>query len=377
MVVCNEICNQAERHEKVFTEFSEKMSKKDDDDDDDDDEDEDSDDDSGEDSDSEDSTEPGQIKDVPEKASPSEETLVTNPKETADQVETKGTNDNKTKGTKRKKDDDKKSKDDPVPRSNPAKRPVKKKNPASKAKPKENPIDVLDDKWDIKTTEDFDRMVKVILPSIKYKGFDPALIRRIFVENSDDHIMFVKRLMICFSGYAEVGNSVGKLSTKRKDPEFAQRMAQVLTTLGIKKKAVTSDDLTLPRLAIAFMPLYLLFRIHHRTRVPVKSKSNLPIEHQDICFSGYAPLSGSETYHKFHLEFSSLIYIKEKGVKLDNPEFLTSVARWRDVSEKGYAADKEIHDSMDEIFKMNTTDNNTTYNAFIREYKRVFAQLEK
>lgn len=237
-------------------------------------------------------------------------------------------------------------------------------------------IDIFSNTWGVTSDSDISDMVDIILPAIKYEGFEPKVLREAFVKNFDDVFDFTKNIIFCFMAYAEVGNTTGKLGIKRKDVKIGSKLSTAIGTIGVKRVAETNEEPTLPRLALAFMPLYLHYRKMAKNMLTPKVPTELAIEYQDVCFIGCKQISGSDQYGKYYKEFSSLIYSKEKGVKTDDEAFVKSLENWRRVSTNGYENDTDIHNQIDSVVRMRICTTASLRFAIRTEYNRVKISIQ-
>jgi hypothetical protein len=68
-------------------------------------------------------------------------------------------------------------------------------------------------------------------------------------------------------------------------------------------------------------------------------------------------------YMNYHIQFSSLIYNKTKGISIENEEFKKEYDRWCVISLNGYQADKQIHEHMEYNLGITEMSNLRMYNT--------------
>jgi hypothetical protein len=208
-----------------------------------------------------------------------------------------------------------------------------------------------------------------IVDGIVYNGLNLNAIRQKLADddNRDGVIDLVMRGLIA---YMRCGNNAEKLVKKVKNPKVGRDLIQNLKGLGIKKKTKDSADLSLPRLALAFLPaLYLLrFRYEIQNKLQNQTSSSLAVRYKDLAFAGIPTFSENKDYLTFYDEFSALINKSKEEEKEEEEEDegilgpakpkkrKTDVAvakakkihrPWMDVAKNGYVSDVKIHAIMD------------------------------
>lgn len=209
---------------------------------------------------------------------------------------------------------------------------------------------VLD--WDAKTRDDIMKLIDLITPAIKYEGFNPRLLRKKFIAIDPDVLVVMRHLIMCFSAYAHVGNTIGKLTIKRNDAKIGGKLSAAVSKLGVDKVATTKDGFTLPRIAISFMPEYLIYRRFLAGELQSQTTSKIDTVYKDIIFDGCPDIRSMLGYGEFHLEFASYIDKKEKDVDLKNEKFLKMHSKWQKITMTGYQSDVRIHANMDRAIKL-------------------------
>lgn len=197
--------------------------------------------------------------------------------------------------------------------------------------------------------------IRLILEEIKeteaacvYDGFNTEKIRKKFIGNFGDAETYAKSLIDCFIGYAHTAKNYDKLHKKRASSEQAVRLYRKIASMKvIINGELTNESLTLPRIAIAFMPEYLLWR-----RVLAKKLTShtdkISVDYQDIAFSGCESISSLTGYTDFNLSYSSKIKLTvgEKGKRtygadVNDEAFKKEIESWTEISRKGYVNEKE------------------------------------
>jgi len=209
----------------------------------------------------------------------------------------------------------------------------------------------------IKTTLD----ISNLLEELSYDGYDPIKLRSKF-NNSDESI---KDIIICLSAYSKVGNNSNKLTNKVKDKNTGKKVLNTLKKLDVKNSAESSDSLTLPRIASAFMPVYFLFRILLNKNLGANDHTNTEIA--DICFCGYKEIYNYKGYKEFYDEFSrsisnldhelrsaretkkqSLAEIRADIIKEHNDNQI----RWLKIIRTGFINDSKVMKLMEGLFTL-------------------------
>jgi hypothetical protein len=196
------------------------------------------------------------------------------------------------------------------------------------------------------TVEDLMKLIDMIDPAVKYSGFTPRHTRMVVKGRNANMTVIAKEIVICFYAYSHIGNNIGKLGERRVDLAISSKVMDACTQIGIVKMERTKDALTLPRVAIAFMPEYLLFRKFIASELQDQTESSINVFYKDIAFDGCPTIRGMPGYSEYHKEFSNFIYKGKIEVKMDDAGFLTSYNRYLKVTRAGYNSDTQIHDNM-------------------------------
>jgi hypothetical protein len=202
------------------------------------------------------------------------------------------------------------------------------------------------DIWRASTEGGIIDLIRMLIPAIKYEGFNPAITRRIFLEPRPSADEAVRDLILCFSAYSHIGNAIGKLVVRRVDVVIGKRLMEAVGSMGVMKSDRTKKGMTLPRLAIAFMPEYLIFRKFLGGQLQSQTESSINTQYKDLSFYGCPGIREMEGYREYHKEFSSYIYDSGQETELDDPTFLKTYKRWNRVSVIGYNSDSGVHDRM-------------------------------
>lgn len=191
-------------------------------------------------------------------------------------------------------------------------------------------------------------LLEDILPAIKYEGFNSKAIREAFIAKGPTDVINVRHILLAFAAYSHIGNNAKNLSIRRVDLEKSKKLAAALDGIGIKKIDRTKTGLTLPRLAIAFMPEYVTFRRFLAGELQDQTESTLDVKFKDIAFHGCPEIRNMTGYAEFHKEFSSFIYEKMKDVDPTDAGFLKNYKKWSKVSINGYKGDADVRSRMTE-----------------------------
>jgi hypothetical protein len=189
-------------------------------------------------------------------------------------------------------------------------------------------------------------LIRIRDDSLKYLGFDPRATRKRFLERNADMSENTMELITVFSAYAHIGNNITKLSNKRVDIKVSKEVASLVNRMGVQKKAEKSDSFTLPRLAIAFMPEYLIYRMYLTMGLQNLTTSTVPLEFKDLAFAGCSEIHGMPGYDLFWKEYSSLIVDPGNETDVEDKDFLSKLSKWKNVATTGYLGDTDIHDNV-------------------------------
>lgn len=189
-------------------------------------------------------------------------------------------------------------------------------------------------------------LMEIIEPAVKYDGFNPKVIRDTFIDKYENDEDCSRDLLISFTAYSTIGNNISKLNNKRNNPKVAKMVMEYIQSIGISKKAADKNALTLPRIAIAFMPEYLVYRKYIARGLQNQTSSPINVIYKDIVFLGNNQIRAMDGYIDFHKEFSSYIIQPGTDVALDDKVFLAKYNRWNKVVISGYATDTDIHARM-------------------------------
>jgi hypothetical protein len=124
-------------------------------------------------------------------------------------------------------------------------------------------------------------------------------------------------------------------------------MTKLHNAFNIKVRAVNIDDLTMNRIAMAFMPELLIMKKFMIGEPVDVTDGVLAHEYQDITFYPVDEIRQKAGYEKFHKTFSASIYKKkgnksvrqtsdEYGVEEDDKSFLTDYQKWNKIVQDGY-----------------------------------------
>jgi hypothetical protein len=188
-----------------------------------------------------------------------------------------------------------------------------------------------------------------------YEGFSPSAIRKAVLSKFENKNNYATVLVYALIIYIRVGNNIGKITEKRKDSDKINEMLKDVSILSVKKSARNKEDLTYPRIAIAFMPELLVMRKYLITDLQIQVNCLLSSEYHDLAFAGCNHISEMNGYSEFYKAFSKLIVNGGKGYSeqdIKDGKDKSDTERWLDVSKKGYVADIEIHSRITEAHKV-------------------------
>jgi hypothetical protein len=208
-------------------------------------------------------------------------------------------------------------------------------------------------------------MVHFVDYDLEYMGFSPKKTREAFVSGIEDDVKIAKKLMLVFTAYAAIGNNSGNLAKKRVNIDVGTKINTLIVAMRIGRKTSESSGFTLARLAIAFMPEYLMYRRYVVKKLTDQAVGTISAEYKDLCFYGCSRIREMSGYKDYHKNFSALIYKPGVTIELDDKEFLSSLKKFAGVSEKGFVSDEAIHKRMDDAISMVQSDGKNALNWII------------
>jgi hypothetical protein len=209
-------------------------------------------------------------------------------------------------------------------------------------------------------------LLNTIIPAVKYEGFSPRIIRNTFITKDPSDIVITKRLILAFTAYSHIGNNVSKLAVRRVDVPISKRVMNAVESMGVQKVNRTKNGLTLPRLAIAFMPEYFIFRKYLAGELQSQTESKIDVEYKDIVFYGSNRIRSMNGYEDFHKEFSSYIFKKGEPVAMDDAAFMKSYKQWNKVSMAGFTADADVRERLDSALDLNAADRAAAFDYILQ-----------
>ena len=195
-------------------------------------------------------------------------------------------------------------------------------------------------------------LIKLLDKNIAYEGFNPSITRNEFYKkfSAQGKDIFTRELSVILLSYCHIGNNSSKLSKKRVDLSWAKKVLDRIDTLNIVKKGETKTSLTLPRIAISFMPELLAIRAHLAVNLQKQTTSGIDLMYQDLSFSGCTLINKISGYEAFNKEMSAMIFDMKKETDVTDVAFLKNYKRWNKISEKGYQNDAVMNTRMSEVF---------------------------
>lgn len=188
-----------------------------------------------------------------------------------------------------------------------------------------------------------------------YEGFAPEKVRSSFIGDADvnDDAIAVKKakdLIKCLMAYASAGNNLRKLTERVTDIDRARGIVASITTAGVKQTASGPGDITLPRLAIAFMSVYLAYRYNARSILQNQTSSTIDVVFKDVAFCGHRGIYNMAGYTEFYQEFSMLIGPPDEEVAAgESKEDFDE--HWPLIAQEGYEKDTGMHGLVDSVVR--------------------------
>jgi hypothetical protein len=200
--------------------------------------------------------------------------------------------------------------------------------------------------------------IEKLIVDLTYDGFNSKEIRDEFERRKGTF----SDLVICLIAYAKIGNNPKKLNEKIKNLETGKSVLDVMVRLGINNSSDGVAKLTLSRLALAFMPVYLSLRISIKDKLEENELTDRIIS--DICFCGCEMIYDSEGYEDFHKMFSRSISDIDYEIEearsdhrrpmsyVENLEkkYQENYVDWLKVMTRGFESDTTIKDKVELIF---------------------------
>lgn len=179
-----------------------------------------------------------------------------------------------------------------------------------------------------------------------YDGLNTVKIRKNFISRCLDEKNYATNLIMCFIAYSAASKDFGKLKSKRVDTSKTAQLIKDISQMNvIVTGTLNSDTLTLPRLAIAFMPEYFLWRKSMAQNL-VSHVSSIDKIYQDVVFSGCVDIKSIPGFDDFNLYYSSRIKLvsnengkRVHGVDQNDAKFKAEVEGWNVIAMQGF--DKE------------------------------------
>lgn len=155
---------------------------------------------------------------------------------------------------------------------------------------------------DLKTEEQIEQGVAAAVAGLGFEAFDIPTVRELARE-----AIPLGSLMVLLSAYVSTGNSLSTRMKSQKvtDAGMAESVVKLMKEAGIKEKATTSTDLTLPRLAICFPGLVIWIRM--KSKPAPRVVTSTPIHLQDICLNGWQNTLAASGCEDFIEKFAVLL----------------------------------------------------------------------
>lgn len=184
------------------------------------------------------------------------------------------------------------------------------------------------------------RVLDDVLNATKYNGLDLSGIRKNLIKISSNIRERNARILIYLVIYARCGTNSSKLRDKIGNLDEGARYIRLLSGDQVKMKAEKSDTLTLPRIAIALLPVYLMIRKLKKDAFIKQVNVELDIAYHDIIFCGVERIREMSGYAQFYSQFSKLISNDKEYDEVKQEE-------WIMVASNGYINDNVVHSLME------------------------------
>lgn len=184
------------------------------------------------------------------------------------------------------------------------------------------------------------RVLDDVLNATKYNGLDLSGIRKNLIKISSNIRERNARILTYLVIYARCGTNSSKLRDKIGNLDEGARYIRLLSGDQVKMKAEKSDTLTLPRIAIALLPVYLMIRKLKKDAFIKQVNVELDIAYHDIIFCGVERIREMSGYAQFYSQFSKLISNDKEYDEVKQEE-------WIMVASNGYINDNVVHSLME------------------------------
>lgn len=187
----------------------------------------------------------------------------------------------------------------------------------------------------------------------KYSGFSAKKVRMNFINSCPSANEYARDLILLLMGFVRIANNVGKIQKKRENSKQAKKIQDLYSDKKFKTKAMTAEELTLPRLAIAFMPELLMVRTFLITDIQNQFETGLETRFADLQLAGSADIYSRPGYADFYKQMSAAIHkvagkqnarsaTDKYGVDPNDAKFQENLKRWLKVAQDGFSKDQAI-----------------------------------
>jgi len=197
-----------------------------------------------------------------------------------------------------------------------------------------------------------------ILEDLEYLGLNLQKIRDSFKDEGGNHN--VKPIIMILLSFMKVGNNADRLTKKVKKVGTGKEIKKILKKYNVQKRPKDSDTITMPRVALAFLPAYLVLRRIYRDHLQKQTSSKIDVVYMDLSFAGVPAIHSMRGYLTYYNEFSKAIKSNEEGDSDSDEEqerprkkarrgielLSDDEKKWFDVACNGYASDTLIHQMM-------------------------------
>lgn len=203
------------------------------------------------------------------------------------------------------------------------------------------------------TTNEIVKSIIILDHATKYVGFSAKKIRQTFLDSCTSPNSYTRDLVLLLMGFVRISNNIGKIQKKRENIVQAKKIQELYSDKKIKMRASAADEITLPRLAIAFMPELLMVRTHLVSDLQNQFETGLEVRFADIQFAGSPDIYGRAGYAEFHRQMSAAIHrvggnkatrseADKFGVDPKDEKFDKNLKRWLKVSQDGFAKEQPV-----------------------------------
>lgn len=199
-------------------------------------------------------------------------------------------------------------------------------------------------------------MIVTLNAATKYVGYVGKITRRAVRSMSHGNFDYAQAILAFSYGLTRIGNNTTKLGKKRVNKKQAAQILTMTTKFQVKARAKEKEDLTLPRIGLAFAAEHFMVRKYLTDEMQNLVENDvLDSYYQDLSFVGIPAINSLQGFEEFNKEISMAIYkakgsknarraSDEYGLNEDSDgykEFLKDHKHWTKIATDGYKSETE------------------------------------